>query len=712
MALLRVRSAVALSAILMAAGCGGERRLNVVIVTIDTCRADHLGVYGNEAIKTPNIDALAADGVLFEHAFTPVPITLPSHTTIMTGTYPQFHGTRDNDMFVDDAAETLAEVLAAEGYATGAFVSAYPLHRQFNLAQGFEAYDDAFESDDWRFLNRPFHENFFFDERTADGTTLAALDWLDTAASATRPFFLWTHYFDPHANYQPPAPFDQIYAHNPYDGEIANVDRALGRLISRLRDAGVWDDTVFVLTADHGESLNEHQELTHALLLYDTTLHVPLIVRAPGRSPARFADTVRTLDILPTVLDLLGIDAPQQVQGTSLRPLVEGTGEVPELEVYHESFYTHSKFGWSPLRAFRRGADKLIEAPRPELYAWREDQHELDELAAGAGERVEALRADLYRTLQHTKSGRRPQTRAIDAETRAKLESLGYLGSSPANPGLGFDTLPAEGPSPMAMMPVWQRYNRVKTLIRDREPRWELILAELRRLIEEDEGSGDYARYLQALSYLALEDFDQARKILEERHRQGDADYAMLLELAALKLKSGEDAAARALLLETLALRPEEPLLYFYLGWAAERQGDVAQAEQDYRQALDFDPEHSQALVNLGNLLSEAKRYEAAGELLEQAAASTPYRAEVHYNLGVLRYRQGQDLAARDFFQRAVKIDPLYGRARYALARTLETLGDADGARREARLLATLGTTDEALRDEVLRMLEPPAATP
>ncbi|MCP4658640.1 MAG: sulfatase-like hydrolase/transferase [bacterium] len=684
-----------------AAGCGPteRERLNLVIVTIDTCRADHLGAYGYREIDTPNIDALAAGGVLFTSAFTPIPITLPSHASIMTGTYPQYHGVRDNDMFVDDASQTLAEVLGAQGYRTAAFVSAYPLHHQFNLGQGFEVYDDDFESDDWRFLHRPFHEQFFFDERTADGTTVAATRWLDEGSE--EPLFLWVHYFDPHANYQPPAPFDQLYAGRPYDGEIAAVDRALGRLVDHLRRIGEWESTVFILTADHGESLNDHQETTHALLLYDSTLHVPLIVRAPGLAPARVERMVRTLDIFPTALELLGLETipTAEVQGISLRPLLAGGDALPELELYHETFYSYFKYGWSLLRAYRNDRYKIIEAPQPEIYQWREDRGELRDRAGEDGERVEAMRAELYRLLRRTENQRPPgESPTLDPEVQARLESLGYLGTTTRGHGEDLDRLLPEGVSVMAMMPVWKRYNLVKTALRMQQPELDLAFEEVRHILADDRGSGYQARYLLALILLSQERFDEARNTLETLYREhGAVDYRTLLELGALRLKMAEPAAAREVFLEAVTLRPEEPLLFFYLGWTAERLGDLETAVQDYEQALALDPDHSQALTNLGNLHSDQGRSAAAEEYLRRAAASTPYRAEVHYNLGVIAFRRGENRRSRGFFERALKIESGYDLARLGLARSLLELGEHEPALAQLRILLAFGHDEEVV---------------
>ncbi|MEM6456594.1 MAG: sulfatase, partial [Acidobacteriota bacterium] len=308
---------LAAAAGLVALGCAPAPppAWNVLIVTFDTTRADHLGAYGHRGARTPVVDGLAADGVLFEHTYATVPITLPSHTTIMTGKVPLTHGVRDNGLFTVGAEqETLAEILGARGYRTAAAIGAFPLTAQFGLDQGFELYDDHVSADfEDLYGDRVVPKaELFFDERKAARVNEAALPWLEENADA--PFFLWLHYFDPHYPHDPPPPYDQLFAHEPYDGEIAYADESLGVMLDHLERLGVRDRTLVVFTADHGEGRGEHNESTHSMLVYNSTMRVPLIVAVPGGQPAgrRVDERVSTVDILPTVLDLLGIAPPAE----------------------------------------------------------------------------------------------------------------------------------------------------------------------------------------------------------------------------------------------------------------------------------------------------------------------------------------------------------------------------------------------------------------
>ena len=310
-----LRAAALLATALMLVACGGEAPLNVVLITLDTTRADHLGCYGHESIETPHIDRLAAAGSLYERCYTPVPITLPSHLSILTGTYPAYHGVHENaGFYVAPELVTLPEVLHREGYATAAFVGSFPLDSQTGLDQGFDLYDDNYPSS----LEAGKHPSLqgFFDERPAADVVRPALEWL---ADRDGPYFLWTHFFDAHQPLIPPSPFRERYANALYDGEIAAVDEAIGRLLSRLEERGDLDRTVIILTADHGEGLGEHGELTHALLLHSSTVRVPLVIRDPRDLTARrITAPVATVDILPTLLDRLGLEIPRAVQGDLL----------------------------------------------------------------------------------------------------------------------------------------------------------------------------------------------------------------------------------------------------------------------------------------------------------------------------------------------------------------------------------------------------------
>ncbi len=307
-------------------GCGNDRPMNIVIVTFDTTRIDTIGCYGNQEASTPNLDALAERGVRFQNAFSSVPITLPAHTTLMTGLYPLKHGVRDNGIFkVREDVTTLAEILRDRGYRTGAAIGSFPLGKQFHLDQGFEFYDDGVtgEYEDFRGRRVLPRTGIFFDERDASAVNQAAFPWLEEYSGG--PFFLWLHYFDPHQPLKPPAPYDQLFMADPYLGEVAFADEAFGAVINRLEALGVADRTIVVMASDHGEGRGEHGEETHSLLAYNSTLHVPLIISVPGgRKGLTISERVGLVDVVPTVLDLLAIERPGIFQGRSLVPELEG----------------------------------------------------------------------------------------------------------------------------------------------------------------------------------------------------------------------------------------------------------------------------------------------------------------------------------------------------------------------------------------------------
>ncbi len=314
---------------LVLAACGRERPWNVLLFTFDTTRADFIGCYGKQSARTPNLDRLAAQGFLFEHAYSSNPVTQAAHSTILTGVYPMVHGVRDNTFFhLPDRQVTLAELLGAQGFATGAAVGGFPLTEEFGTAPGFDFYDDDLTATASDFRGRPARRRFdtWYDERPAGHVNDAILPWLRQRRGA--PFFAWLHYWDPHEPHIAVPPYGQLFAHDPYQGEIAYADDSLGAVLRQLEELGELERTLIVMTADHGEGRQEHREMTHAFLAYDPTIHVPLIVRVPGRRGGRrVSERVGTVDIVPTVLDLLGLAMPAEIQGRSLVTLIDGDGD-------------------------------------------------------------------------------------------------------------------------------------------------------------------------------------------------------------------------------------------------------------------------------------------------------------------------------------------------------------------------------------------------
>lgn len=398
-------------------------RPSLLLLTLDTTRADRLGAYGKEEAGTRHLDRLAEEGALFEWAFTAVPITLPAHATILTGTYPRRHGVHDNGVQMDPGLVSLAEILAGESYRTAAFISAFPLYARFGLDPGFEVYDDDFEV--------PGGSGQVKKQRLAEEVVAKAARWLETLDPDDR-FFLWVHFYDPHWDYSPPALHRSIHAADLYQGEIAYMDKWIGKLLAHLESSGRRDDTLVVAVGDHGEGLGDHEERTHAQLIYNSTMRVPLILQGAGITPGiRVGSAVGTVDLLPTVLDLLSLEPPDQIQGASFAPQLTGQ-PVPTRPLYLESTYSQLHYGWSELEGVVADGWKYVEAAsaggRGELYELASDPNERHDRISDQPQRVQRLR-ELLDSFRRREARQAPDTpkQELTADVRKELEALGYL---------------------------------------------------------------------------------------------------------------------------------------------------------------------------------------------------------------------------------------------------------------------------------------------
>ena len=537
-------------ALVFLAGCGGVRPRagqNLLVVTIDTLRADRVGAYGYREARTPHLDRLASEGVVFEDVTAQVPVTLPSHASLFTGLLPPTHGVRDNTYFrLDTEARTLAEVLKAQGYETAAFVSAFVLDSSFGLDQGFDVYDDevAGRADSAGTIA----------ERRGELVTRAFASWLEKRSSG-RPFFAWLHYFDPHLPYAPPSPYPPGY-----DGEIAYADAQVGRVLEALDASGLGKDTLVVVTSDHGESLGEHGEKSHGFFVYDSTLRVPLILKSAASLPEgeRIAAPVRTIDIFPTVLEALRVAVPEASQGRSLLSLLRGEA-AEAAPAYAECYVSELNFGWAPLVAIREEGHKYIEAPRPELYDLEADPGETENLVESDPERARRMRsrlAELVEALPPSLSSRSQP----DPETVARLRSLGYAASGETSSPEG-----AALPDPKDRLHLWTRIE-------------EVIL---------HQGAGDLPKAISA-----------ALEVLEE-----DPTNLLALELFAnARADSGEREEAIEIyrrILDIDASRPLSHVLFANLLW---QSGDLNGAEESFLAALERDPDFARAHRRLGEL--------------------------------------------------------------------------------------------------------------
>ncbi|NJL30101.1 MAG: sulfatase-like hydrolase/transferase [Thermoanaerobaculia bacterium] len=395
---------------------------NLLLITIDTLRPDRLGAYGFTGAATPRLDELSHGGVRFETCYSQVPLTLPSHSTLMTGRLPFSHGVRNNGVNELAASEqTLAEIFAQQGYATSAIVAAYVLLSRFGLAQGFASYDDALGGDLLQGFKSELH---------ADEIYRKFQRWLHGRRAGK--FFAWVHFYDPHLPYEPPPDLGDRFAADPYSGEVAAVDRAVGKIIDDLRAAGLLEQTLVVVTSDHGEAFGEHGEHGHSIFGYEQNLRVPLIFYAPGRlTPERLvSDRVRLVDLMPTLLELFRLPAPTAIDGHSFGDLLRGERRKRPDDVYFESFAGQLEKNWAPVQGLIVGERKYVSLPEPELYDLGADPGESENLFArerrSAHELDEALRALLIAAAGRAAGSER----ALDTEDTEHLTALGYL--SPA----------------------------------------------------------------------------------------------------------------------------------------------------------------------------------------------------------------------------------------------------------------------------------------
>jgi arylsulfatase A-like enzyme/Tfp pilus assembly protein PilF len=654
---------------------------NVLLITIDTLRPDALGwVAGTN--DTPAIDALAAGGFRFPSAVAEVPLTLPSHTSMLTGLLPRRHGVRDNGQVVPDGTVTLARILEARGYSTGAFVSGYPLRALFGLGQGFGVYDDVLPVGAEGWVERP-----------APATAAAALTWVKTARP---PWFLWVHFYDPHDPYTPPREFWRPGARGSYDGEVALTDHGIGRLRDELArlDAG---GTVTVLAGDHGESLGEHGEPTHGYFIYDSTTLVPLVISRPGIvRPGESQASPRLVDVLPTVLELLGLPVPEAIDGVSLVPTLEGRAQaIPP--AYVESRYPWITYGWSPLKAIRSERWKLVVAPRPELYDLRADPAEARNVYGEHREVVVGLAAQLAEVEGR---GSARAGRVADPEALASLRSLGYLSAG------GGDREPPRGlPDP-----------KDRTAERDACASGEALLragrtAEALRVFDgvlaADPGNR-FATVRAGIACLKAGDAKGAvprlRRALAGDPEQAETHYA----LADALMRLGDDPGATVHWMETIRLQPRRTAAWSNLGIALGRQGRHPDSVKAFRSAAEIDPGDLVLLANLG--LAEHRAGDEASALVHlsraAAAPSFPYPG----TLGILLASRGEDERAREWLRRSRPGEPDHAMGRLRLA-TLEAkagrTADAAAALADA-LAADPGLRPRAAKDPVLTPLLQP----
>jgi arylsulfatase A-like enzyme/Flp pilus assembly protein TadD len=654
-------------------------KMNVLLITVDTLRADRVSCYDDSFLKTPHIDRLAEQGVVFLRAYANTSTTLPSHTNILLGVSPLYHGVHENQHFVVRANFlTLAEHLKAAGYATGAFVGAFPLDKKFGLDQGFDVYDDDY--------GHRSSERIVDLERRAEDVVSKALPWV---RSQNSPWFLWVHVYDPHDPYTPPAPYAERYANSPYDGEVAYVDDVLGKFFEALKEAQLWEDTLVIFTGDHGESLGQHGEKTHGFFAYNTGIWIPLIITSPEIESRRVEHPVSHLDIFPTVCDMLNLEPPEFLQGRSLLPAMRGR-RFPKRTVYFESLSPYYSMGWAPIQGVIKDGFKFIESPIPELYDLSKDFGETENLVSDR--KLENFRKELTKIIElYTSPEADESKKSLDQRSLEKLRSLGYTGGPVAvNPrksyGLHDDVktlLPYHNRTEDAMRlygggQVQSAITDLQTIISEREDLaaayvyLAIIHSDEKRLQEAldvlkqgfDRNPQSYEIFSKYISLLAKNDRNAEALELLQTHYLKEMDHdPKIWNLGAMAyLKSSDLEGAKKALDQALSLDPRYPLTHFNYGklheWVGMKNRDgraIARSSDSYKKAIELDPEFTEAYIALGVVYLRSGEFKSGIYCLEKALEIEPNSQLAVYNLGLAYLNNGNTSKALPYFKQYLR---------------------------------------------------------
>jgi choline-sulfatase len=656
-------------------------RPNVILITIDTLRADHVGCYGYDGVKTPALDGLAADGVLFERAISQVPLTWPSHAVILTGTYPFQNGVQDfTGQPLAPQFRSVAQAFKQAGYATGAVVSAFVLDRSWGLARGFDYYDDAFSAETFQ------KKDIGLVDRRAEESVAQALAWLKK--TPRRPFFFWLHLYDPHSPYDPPEPYRTEYASHLYDGEIAYADHELGKLVAWLKTNKLYDSSLIVALSDHGESLGEHGEYEHGFFVYNATVHVPLIVKPPagsGISRDRRRQPVETAAVAPTLLALAGVK--DQIQNQFQAASVLAANGSPQASGYSETYYPFSSFGWSPLRALESERYHYIEAPKPELYDLESDPGERHNLAAAPPAAEAVLNEKLQQVTSHNPfAGKTASAGSLSPDAQEKLRSLGYLGFrasvSPEALAAGLADPKDKIDEFNAILRAQDAFQRGDTEkaeallneVAQQDPKiyiipfmlgesalrrqdWTKAAEQLQRCLELNPNF-DNAMTGLAHAFAKLGRADEAKTWLQKAVKNNPENYRAWYQIGLLE--TGDPSATKAAYEKALAIQPNFPPGQRELGMLLFQQKNYATAAPHLEKAIALGLEDARLENFLGVSYSQTGRLQSAVKSYHAALKLDPNLAEAHLNLGFAYQRLGQSKASLDEYKAACKLDPKF----------------------------------------------------
>lgn len=639
--------------------------LNLVVVTLDTTRADFIGAYGATTVKTPALDRLAREGTLFSQAMSSAPLTLPAHSSMFTGRFPPEHGVRDNGGFyLAPDQTTLAEMLKARGFATGAFIAAFVLDGKWGLDQGFDEYFDDFDISERR------GKSIGNIQRPGNEVVDKALPWIEDVKGSR--FFAWIHLYDPHTPYDPPEPFKSEYPNQPYRGEIAFMDAQVGRVIAFLEERGLLDKTVVAVLGDHGESLGDHGEDSHGFFIYESVTHVPFIVRAPfsKTGPRRVDDPVRIVDLTPTVMDLIGEPVPGGLSGRSLVPLMTGAVVELGLEGYAEAMYPLHHFGWSDLRALRSGRYKLIDAPRPELFDIDRDPSETTNIFTerrAVGEGMIARLREIEQAFDQAPAAQ-PES-DVDPEVRARLAALGYVGSFVATAS---DSR-TDRADPKDKIDLFNLMGMARDMGRD-EDGFEKAVPLLTKVVTSDPNVIDAWFTLGNLYFKEGRYRDAVGHFRKALELKPDYDLAVI-NLAHAYRRLGEDEAAMAGYERYLELDPKDAYVRYQVGEVFLDRGDLNRAAQVFRQALELDPKVASAKNALGVIAHQRGDDAAAERLIREAIGIKADVRLARYNLALIAEERGYLQTAEREYLEELKLHPDSYKAAFNLSRLYERTG-------------------------------------
>jgi len=615
-----------------------SRDANILLITLDTTRADHLSCYGPDGAKTPHLDALAARGVRFTHATAQVPLTLPSHACIMTGAYPPVHGLRDMGGFtLAQSHPTIASVAQSAGFQTAAFVGSRVLSKHFGISNGFATYDDDMSGQTEDAIPGSYPE------RRASVVTDRAIEWLKQ--NGRNKFFLWAHYYDPHAPYDPPPPYRQTYSKDLYSGEIAYTDEQVGRLFDWIDQAGLTSRTLITVIGDHGESLGEHGEMTHGVFLYDSTLHVPLIMAGPDLPANKVIDDqVRSIDIMPTVLEFLHLSPGGEAQGVSLWPLIREGRRVGSNYAYLETLFPRTYMGWSELRAMRTDSWKLIIAPHPELYNLERDPHEMDNLIARYPADADELQKKIWEVAGERSKQEKVRSSPVDAQTLQELESLGYV--SPGRPRE--IQLGTTAPDPKDRVATLKVLTQVEHLLNAKKyPAAAQLMGQGLKL----DPSNPLGHLYLALAFERMGQFERAIRVYEEAIQMKQGTDQMYSRLGKDELRLHQLDKAVSAMAQASELNPTDLDNLRNLGTAYLELNRVKDAEGEFKAITVQNDKYAAAYNGLGLVAIRRGDADSARHDFEKALEASPDEVEPLLNLGLLYKKAGNNSQAVHYFE-------------------------------------------------------------